>query len=646
MTTSMLVFMSMLYFQDSNFNFIDSHLWDNIQDIKKPNSEDIRVHMRTLDQTEAFQKYCAAFPALNKGEEVTLKHYMPPPAWCPQPNNSLKMQSPYIMSKETPKAKKFPSGKERRTSNNSQKKHKKRCNSFTKSLESKENLPEWVTHEGVWDMETQDPVKEFIRAIAMDEGYGTCANTLIDDFRQINEKSMKFNESKVPDWEDSFNFNSEWIVSEDLKFKDRTPMEEELFAKFEAKFDRSIEALWTKEQDTTPDEEYQDLPIDFHDLLSSPSDNQFFDPSAEKCSMISLPESIWSNDAYDAALGTGTGTKVESPTRSVERLHNHFKPLNISDETLTVRPTTPFEPFSLYSYEDIYDSVPSVADMMRSLTAINHSKGSSFVEVIPRKHVDKNAPGEVLQSAVVQGASGSTVDATEEDLLTAARTHFQPIERVPVTAACPYQYIDGDTFQINSNFDSAKFHKSPSGYMYLESDVDTTKRYLEYRTRSINYGLLNLTEAQKKGNNLVGFRLRFEVRQIEIGVQTEDLAEGAWERCPECGRGAKKMRPNASGSESIWSGEAEVCGCGVNGGVGGGAGDADDPREWDELLSELSAARALLATDTAGPAAGMSSTALALGTGGKRRHSASRPRCNHPHAPFLHCLGTDRPLTR
>lgn len=332
-----------------------------------------------LEQTEAVRRYYAAFPALKKGQESPLQYYLPPPAWCRKAPDDFKMQSEFSMSKDWNNKKKLSSGKERRNSYHSQRKNnKKRCNSYSRSFESKESLPEWVTHEGIWDMETQDPVKEFIRAIALDEGYGTCENTVTDEIKEINQVKIRMNETLVPDWDDSLNLDTvggEWVFDDDLKPRVRTPMEEELYAKFEAKFDRSIEALWSKDQNT-PDDEYQDLPIDFQDLLSSPSDH-LFDPSAEKCSLISLTESIWSNDGFNTA---------ESPSKIVDVLHDRFKPLNLTDN---VEPDPPreIESFALYEGEEIYDALSTVAKTMRSFTAINHSRDrSGFVEVPPRRH--------------------------------------------------------------------------------------------------------------------------------------------------------------------------------------------------------------------------------------------------------------------
>lgn len=617
------------------------------------------MHLDPPDHTDAVRRYYAAFPALKKGEESPQQYYLPPPAWCRKSAHEkpqVKMQSGLSLSKEynNYKSKKIPTGKERRNSYNGQRKSsKKRGHNYSRSLESKENLPEWVTHEGVWDMETQDPIKEFIKAIALDEGYGTCENTVTDEVREIAQ--VRMDETKVPDWDDGLDLESAWVITDDLAPRQRSPLEEEIYAKFEAKFNRSIEALWSNEPANTPDDEYQELPIDFQDLLASPSDSRFAEPTAEKCSMISLTESIWSNDAHDSLLGLN---QSETPTRSVEVLHDRFKPLNLTDDVFKAepRPKTPIqvvqetEPFSLYSYEGIYEAVPTVSDVMLSLTAINHSKDfSSFAEVIPRR------PSERAKPAVVEKVECPLEDDEDEheDLLVSNKTHFRPIRKEKTVEVAAIGYADGDTFDIRGELAAVHFHRSESGFMYLQTEVESPKRYLEYRTRSIDYDRLNLTEAQRVGNdmsNLAGrdFKLKFPVRMMEKGVQTDDDVEGdegdaraAW-ACDECGRrgGAKKMRQ--SGIDSIWS-DADYCGhCSV--GIEQATLPAQDElsREWEELLSDISAAHAQYATEA---------TVVEGGADRKRRHSAAlrcRPHaaCTHPHAPFLHCAGSDRPLTR
>ncbi|CAH2084949.1 unnamed protein product [Euphydryas editha] len=625
------------YKKESNLDNIVDQLCTRLQDIKDQESTSLKgMPTCSLEQTEAVRRYYAAFPALKKGQESPLQYYLPPPAWCRKntSDTKVKMQSELTMSKDwNSKTKKFCPGKERRNSYHGQKKNnRKRYNSYSRSFESKENLPEWMTHEGVWDMETQDPVKEFIRAIALDEGYGTCENTVMEEVKEVTQVKFRLNDNMVPNWGDNL-ADTEWVIMDDFNTRERSPIEAELYAKFEAKFDRSIEALWSKDQNT-PDDEYQDLPIDFQDLLSSPSDRLFADPSAEKCSMLSLTESIWSTDVADLQ----GAERTNAASRIAEGLHDRFRPLNIAD----TEPPCPreIESFSLYEGDELYDALSTVAMTMRSFTAINHSRDrSGFVEVPPRCRRSEHV---VAPPPPAPPPRSRRSPAEREDLLTSARTHFRPIRRE--VEAEPTRYADGDTFDIRGDLDPVEFRRSESGGVYLG---ETLERYLEYRVaRSIDYGRLNLTAAQRCPDlDDPGFRLRFPVRQTDVGVQTERRADAAWE-CDGCGSSAKKMRP--SDIRSIWSEELD-CDCG---GAAGGARPGPQPardelsREWEELLEDISAAHRLLAGEAEGEAD--------VGEAGdrKRRHSAAlrcaAVPCQHPHARFLPCCGgaLDRPLTR
>ncbi|KAJ8723494.1 hypothetical protein PYW08_003406 [Mythimna loreyi] len=631
------------YKKEPNLDNIVDQLCTRLQDIKDQEGAS-RVGMPTcsIEETEAVRRYYAAFPALKKGRESPLPYYLPPPAWCRKsaPDSKIKMQSELSVSKDwNTKNKKLTSGKERRNSYHGQKKNnKKRCNSYSRSFDSKEILPEWVTHEGVWDMETQDPVKEFIRAIALDEGYGTCENTVTDEIKELTEGKIGMNENMVPDWDDSLDLDGGWVITEDLNPRVRTPMEEELYAKFEAKFDRSIEALWSKDQNT-PDDEYQDLPIDFQDLLSSPSDRLFADPSAEKCSLISFTESIWSTEAADFPPPLDRG---DSPSRIADALHDRFRPLNLAD--VAEPEPRELESFALYEGDDIYDALTTVANTMRSFTAINHSRDrSGFVEVPPRRGRSR-----ATRPAPRDPPARPPSCRPREDLLTSARTHFRPIRRE--TDAEPPRYADGDTFDICGDPDTVEFRRSDSGGLYLGEGEE---RYLEYRAvRSIDYGRLNLTPAQRCPDlDEPGLRLRFPLRQCDAAVQTDEppasaaaAAAAAWAPCEECGRAAKKMRPSAA--RSIWSQRAcRVCAPAPPAPPAPPAA-APPPdelsREWEELLSDISAAHAQYAGGEA-PDEGRGDR--------KRRHSAAlrcAAQCTHPHARFLPCctLATDRPLTR
>lgn len=516
-----------------------------------------------------------------------MQYYLPPPSWCRKyeapPVNASNMHTDLSPSKDWNNRKKFSSGKERRNSYHGQRKNnKKRCHGYSRSFEGKENLPEWMTHEGVWDMETQDPVREFIRAIALDEGYGTCENTVTDELREITRVDSKMKEVMVPDWDDGFNLNTDWILNEDLDSRVRSPVEEEMYAKFEAKFDSSIEALWSKDQANTPDDEYQDLPIDFQDLLSSPSDQMFYDVAPVEKNLASLTESIWSNDAFDATVGR----RADSPTTSADVLHDKLRPLNLADN-VRARPVSPVyrteEPFSLYNCESVFDAVPAVSATTQSLLALNHSRDrSGFAEVIPRRRVGEPAPPPC--APVVRPAP-----APADDPLTSARTHFRPIRgEAPTAEPAAARLADGATFDIRSDLDEVVYRRSDSGRLYLDG-----RRYMEYRAGDdIDYGRLHLTAEQSEHfDDGRGARLKFAVRGTDVGVQTDDVEE-----------------------------------------VDAAPGGAGAPRADLERDEEGGAQRS-----GRGDRKRRHSAALRCGRGAP---------CPHPHAPFLQCCSLDRPLTR
>lgn len=504
------------------------------------------------------------------------------------------------------KSKKFQ-GKERRNSYHGQKKNnRKRCNGYSRSFE--ESLPEWVTHEGVWDMETQDPVREFIRAIALDEGYGTCENTITDDVRAVESKMVE--RCAVPDWDDGLELDAGWALEVWRNPPERSPLDIELYAKFEAKFDSSLEALWARDQNT-PDDEYQDLPIDFAELLASPSDRSW-EPQA-------LSNNIW--------------TPASPP------LHDRLRPLHLaSPPPAPIHPNPPeLDTFALYGDgDDLYEALATVADTLRSLTAINHSRDTSgFAEVPPRRRAFA-APC----STVPRAPTPPCVPETErEDLLTSNRTHFRPIKRDGDVEAA--RYADGDTFDIRASLEPVEFERSASGGLYLGAGAARV-RYQGYRAegreRGIDYARLALTPAQREaegGMCSLALPLRIPVRQTNAAAQTD-----AWSACDECAGAAKKMRSD------IWS-EPRICNtCSPHAPIAPAPPPDDLSRDWEELLADISAAHASYAQAAEEPPA---IVACDQQMDRKRRHSAAlrcARQCTHPHARFLPYCTLDRPLTR
>lgn len=547
-----------------------------------------------IDSSDAVRKYYAAFPALRKGQQSPMHYLLKPPAWCRKPLNvsmeKVTMQKEILPAREwnQMKNRRVSTGKERRNSYHGQRKHnnsKKRCHSYSRSLESKENLPEWVTHEGVWDIETQDPVKEFIKAIALDEGYGTCENTITDEILG-NQNKMHRTMNTVPDCDDDISLDHrDWVLVDDYNVQTKTPLEEEMYAKFEAKFNRSIEALWSKDQANTPDDECQELPVDFQDLLSSPSDRMFNCSSVEKCGPIPLTDNIWSVSEVEVDFATeklGSWSCIDDigkkrqeykkkEKENMDILNDKLQPLNIKDESSDKMDCTLNFPIknagyasdsdtsscgsdkrnigslwgrasgelsSLYNYKDVYDSMPSVTNVMQSLSTLNHSKQySSFTEVLPKWRTGFIGDGRVGRNELckftdmkIRNHCPADPIKGEEDLLTSMRTHFRPIkkESTEQTSNNIVRYADGTTFTINSELDNVKYERTESGTLFLESESEPPKQYMELRTRDIDYNRLNLTKEQCEANCEMTegqhFTLKFRVKQTDRGIQTEDPA--------------------------------------------------------------------------------------------------------------------------
>lgn len=587
----------------------------------------------SVDQAEAVRRYYAAFPALKKGEESPLQYYMPPPAWC---RKQVDVDADMHPDAEPQAVRDWNNRmrKERRNSyHGPRNRGKKRFAqaAYSRSFDGKETLPEWVTHEGVWDMEEQDPVREFIRAIALDEGYGTCENTVMEELRAPVLRLDRDPPPPVPDWDQVPALGADWLLAEALAPGAPPPdHEDELYAQFEAKFDRSLEALWDRERDqATPDDDYQDLPIDFTELLSSPSDRMFdsvgappalatvappaLDPLASLSSLASLP-----------SLGSAVWSCSAAPARPSPPLHARLRPLRLASPPPPLAPPPPppppeLESFALLEGDELYDALSTVASTMRSFAAINHSRDTSgFYEVQPRRAVAAPPPPPPPRAAPSPLAS-----EPKEDLLTSARTHFRPIKREGSVEAERTRYVDGDTFDIRGSLEPVSFRRSSSGGEYLATGEG--ERYLEYRAgsreRGIDYGRLELTQAQSAALARTALPLRFPLRQHDVGVQTDPVEEPPPPAPPQ--GGTDEVTPASEVIAPDGPGPAEL-----------------EPRDWEELLADIRLAHAMYAAGGGGGG---------TGEGRKRRHSAAlrcARHCPHPHARFLPCCAHLRPLTR
>uniref|UniRef100_A0A1B6H5F9 Uncharacterized protein n=1 Tax=Homalodisca liturata TaxID=320908 RepID=A0A1B6H5F9_9HEMI len=305
----------------------------------------------------------------------------------------------------------------------------------------------------------------------------------------------------------------------------------------------------------------QDLPMDFQQLLESPeASKSSFDysrcvgtkqPSSFIQCGTNITSSIWSEKAEDTIDCSMIGeTSID--------LNFNKSVWNTSNETSLNRPeilkqsgsclksniwsTTETNVFSDNSWKAVgnndtkecsgefgkwsdientslllndSDSYFSAigSNLHGSLTALNHNKeDSSFTEVIPKVpsiglSITKDS---VNVEPVVTRNESRTSKKEEEDLLTSMRTHFRPIKQETVevfTSTIAPTYPDGTTFPISSNLDKPNFHRSHSGGLYLDSDMN--KKYMEF------------TDAED--DNPSEFVPKFRVDQNEKFCQTEEF---------------------------------------------------------------------------------------------------------------------------
>lgn len=532
---------------------------------------------RPLSPREMARLYYAAFPALvpsNEPDPLSLQSTSAEISGIS--SNNQKSRNPHKQNsgnKDCPRPKKSHTPRDRHNAqayrnhntNHSSHKHKKSRKSYCNT----EDLPEWVNDGDVWDMESQEHMQDLIKGI--DEGYGTCDNTVVDEVPSSKRLYERDPESFLNIDGDEIISSRNWEMDETCKSPQKSPTEEESMAKFKAKFDRSLEALWPKEQNNNI--EYE-LPLDFQDI-SSPSDRMFDCYSADKPLPVSLTSSIWSNydsksdwETNDFAMNNEnfhplnfvaeTGGKNFLPVKqnpwenndlyskeTMEVIYKKLKPLNLDDSDETsydIKNANHSQSNSSSSFSKRNDEgtkepylfsfklhQPPIGTPARSLNILNHSLYSSFTEVIPK------APGFVGDSFIRKNnvnlrldlpKSMNTSETDEEDLLTSARTHFRPIKHD--NADClqnVVNYADGMTFPIVSDMDYVKFKRSNSGSIFLESDNEPPKRYMEYRKLGIDYARLDISSSSVCSDDSLTAKdliLKFKVCQTEKSVQTDD----------------------------------------------------------------------------------------------------------------------------
>ncbi|XP_069704966.1 uncharacterized protein [Periplaneta americana] len=293
-----------------------------------------------------------------------------------------------------------------------------------------------------------------------------------------------------------------------------------------AKFDHSIEALWSPEEPAPVHNGFlsddsldcdQELQLDFKQLLSSPGEqlynkrNPIAFPATNsfiQCG-TNITSSIWSDQ-----------NSIEQEEFGMEYVHcdgskpceDESRPVcNKYDSLPSIFTSLPWMVNSSKQQQQQQSSY-SPFGLSDSLNTLNHNReDSSFTEVVPKQ----SGPSGLLQQSRVAcpepKESGSPKE--EEDLLTSTRTHFRPIrveslESHGSTASnnvgC---YADGTTFVISTSLDEVAFRRSESGALYLEAGLETPDKYMEYKEKEAGGGR--------------EFVPKFKVRQNEKCCQTD-----------------------------------------------------------------------------------------------------------------------------
>lgn len=268
---------------------------------------------------------------------------------------------------------------------------------------------------------------------------------------------------------------------------------------------------------------YDDLPVDIRELLNSPSPQE--DDTVEMMNLANMRDtgnktfiqcgtniisSIWSNDpaideanriyenTFNAALDENSadsfldlkfssisiGNKSKWPTCDIiaeNETNSYYENFNKSlfDTSFPTWNISTTEKFQKWS--DAENEVQT-NDIMHSLSILNHSKESSFTEVIPRPgKVGLNIFGTHNAVKLMQEAALKKLESEkDEDLLHSVRSHFKPINE-KAEIRINGHYADGTTFIIPSTVDNVTYKRSESGFLYLETEQGAGRKYLDFR---------------------------------------------------------------------------------------------------------------------------------------------------------------------
>ncbi|XP_044736077.1 uncharacterized protein LOC123298199 isoform X2 [Chrysoperla carnea] len=376
--------------------------------------------------------------------------------------------------------------------------------------------------------------------------------------------------------------------------------------KLVAKFDRSIEALWSPETNNenedlpSQEDDFQDVPVDLQELLASPSDIK--SPNSDILTMFKKDSSfVIQKPRTFLQCGTNIISSIWSQQENIDKSHlleqtfnNHpHKNDQVKTEEIVVNSFWNDENINIleqnkantfienltflnsnnhlfnnnndgadysqklftfgweYGYPEInqnkwsseaggdmlkttptFDSKKNDIDIKElniSFTKLNHNKENSvFTEVKPKE--TKSTRANDSNSALLRPHTNhaTDTDTVEDDLLTSRRTHFCPIrldcgnKSYPSTNLLP----DGSTFDIHGSPDKVLFRRTDSGTMFLESDYESPKEYMEFKGTCSSLTSLDSESSDDElgfvTNDASNFVLKFRVRQNEKYCQTDE----------------------------------------------------------------------------------------------------------------------------
>lgn len=318
--------------------------------------------------------------------------------------------------------------------------------------------------------------------------------------------------------------------------------------------------LWSDEESMNI---CDDLPVDILDLLDSPSPQDYTVEMMNLANMrdagsknfiqcgTNITSSIWSMDAASNDTSNNNSTIFGSNQPELS-LDNKFESLTVGNKSIQSiwsnpdvlqndSSTTEFDnyrkPFENQNYfentafntnnswnpnflkklekwsegGECFDNDNYWQSVAKSLLKLNHNKEEScFKEVLPKSGSNAfylfNKASTVME--ILTQSKQSNTETEEENLLTSMRSHFRPINSVQSSSHVSTQkkYADGTSFVISCSLDNPKYKRSESGSLYLESELGSPKKLLEYNTRDSSQPALIL---------------KFFVRQNDKACQTD-----------------------------------------------------------------------------------------------------------------------------